>query len=75
MTDHNNRSLGNGIELVREDIFYPEGNWSIRLGDLTWSKREGWRKYYEALKADCYFRSAQEGLKAWESLGLGYAKP
>jgi hypothetical protein len=59
-----NRSLGDGIELVKEDIFRPEGQWSIRKGEMVWSKTEGWKRYYE-IKSDCIFLTADEAMQAW----------
>jgi hypothetical protein len=61
-----NRQLGNGIELVKEDIFWPEGQWSIRRGEMIWNKIQGWKRYYDADK-DCRFKTAEDALQAWES--------
>jgi hypothetical protein len=55
-----NRSLGEGVELVKEDTFWPEGQWSIRQGEKIWSKTAGWKRYYEADK-DCRFKTAEIG--------------
>jgi hypothetical protein len=62
-----NRKLADGIELIKEDIFWPEGQWSIRRGEMVWSKTEGWKKYYEIQRADSRFRSAEDAIRAWEN--------
>lgn len=59
-------SLGEGIELVKEGIFWPEGQWSIRKGEMVWSKVDGWRRYYEA-DENCRFSTAKDALGAWEN--------
>jgi hypothetical protein len=64
MSDH---KLPHGVELVKEDIFWPEGQWSVRRGDLVWGRKTGWRKYYEVDRSESYFRSAEDAMKAWES--------
>jgi hypothetical protein len=61
-----NCTLPDGIELVKEDIFWPEGQWSFRRGDLVWGKSAGWRKYYEVDRAESYFRTAGEAMTEWE---------
>lgn len=61
-----NRQLGDGVELVCEDTFLPEGNWSIHRGDLVWSKVEGWRKHYEVRRSDTHFETVEDAMKAWE---------
>ena len=63
------RSLGGGIELVKEDIFWPEGQWSIRKGEMVWSKAAGWQRYYEIDRATSIFRTADEALEAWNASG------
>ena len=45
------RQLGDGVELVCEDYFLPNRNWSIRRGDMVWSRVEGWRKHYEVKRS------------------------
>jgi hypothetical protein len=62
-----NRKLPDGVELVKEDIFWPEGRWSFRRGDLVWSRTVGWRKYHEVNREDSYFKTAEEAMAAWES--------
>jgi hypothetical protein len=62
-----NRQLGDGIELVREDVFYPEGEWSIRKAEMVWSKTAGWQRYYEIDRATSLFRTAEAALEAWNS--------
>jgi hypothetical protein len=48
-------------DIVRSDIFYPTGNWSIRKGELVLHRELGWKKYYEAMPADgCYFKTLEE---------------
>jgi hypothetical protein len=64
---NSNRSRGDGIELVKEDIFWPEGQWSIRKGKLVWSKTGGWKRYYEIEPATCIFRMADEALRSWNA--------
>jgi hypothetical protein len=54
------------VELVKEDIFWPEGQWSFRRGDLVWGRTVGWRKYYEVDRKDSYFTSAEDAMKVWE---------
>jgi hypothetical protein len=61
-----NCKLHDGVELVKEDIFWPEGRWSIRDGDLVWGRTGGWKKYYEVDRKDSYFKSADEAMKTWE---------
>jgi hypothetical protein len=59
--------LPSGVELVKEDIFWPEGRWSFRRGDLVWSRTLGWQKYYEAKREETQFKTAEEAMAAWES--------
>jgi hypothetical protein len=61
------RKLGNGIELVKEDTFWPKGQWSIRLGDLVWSRTAGWQKYYVVNREESQFKTAEAATKAWEN--------
>jgi hypothetical protein len=61
------RKLPDGVELVKEDIFWPEGRWSIRRGDLVWSLIDGWQKYYEVKNEDSRFKTAGAAIAAWES--------
>ena len=61
-----NRPLGDGVELVCDDTFLPEGNWLIRKGDMVWSKVEGWRKDFEVKRSDTHFETAEDAMKAWE---------
>ena len=63
----NTRQLEDGVELVKEDIFWPEGNWSIRRGEFVWSKTEGWLRYYDKNRGGCIFKTAEEALAAWEN--------
>jgi hypothetical protein len=37
---NDNRKLPDGIELAKENIFWPEGRWSFRRGGLVWSRLE-----------------------------------
>ncbi len=62
------RILPDGIELVKQDIFWPEGRWSFRRGDFVWSRMNGWQKYYEVKREESYFKSAEQAMKAWETL-------
>jgi hypothetical protein len=61
-----NRKLPEGVELVKEDTFWPEGQWSFRRSDLVWSRRAGWQKYYEVKREDSHFKTAEEAMAAWE---------
>jgi hypothetical protein len=63
-----NRTLPEGVGLVKEDTFWPEGRWSLHRGDLVWSRTNGWQKYYEVKRADSYFKTAEEAMAACESL-------
>jgi hypothetical protein len=54
------------VELVREDIFWPEGRWSFRRGDLVWSRIAGRQKYYEVNREESHFKTAEEAMVAWE---------
>ena len=62
------RKLPEGVELVKEDIFWPEGQWSFRRGELVWSRTARWQKYYEVNCEDSHFRTGEEAMAAWESL-------
>ena len=63
---HENRPLGDGAELVWERPFAgAEGNWSIRKGDMVWSKIEGWKKHHGVNHADTHFETAENALQAW----------
>jgi hypothetical protein len=64
---NDNRKLPDGVELVQEDVFWPEGRWSFRRGELVWSKTTGWRKYYTVNREDSYFKSEEDAMKAWKS--------
>jgi hypothetical protein len=64
---NDNRKLPDGVELAMEDIFWPEGRYSFRHGNLVWSRTIGWHKYYEVQREDSYFKSAEEAMKAWEA--------
>jgi hypothetical protein len=68
-----NRQLGDGIELVKEDIFWPEDQWSIRKGEMVWSKTESWKKYYEIDYPTCIFRTADEAMQAWNASSTSVA--
>jgi hypothetical protein len=61
--------LPDGVKLVKSDTFWPEGSWYF-IQDLAvplvWSHKDGWKKYYEANRADCHFHSAEDAMKAWE---------
>jgi hypothetical protein len=59
--------LEDGVELIKEDIFWPEGQWSFRRGNLVWSRTAGWQKYYEVKSEDCRFKTAEDAIKTWES--------
>ena len=60
-----NRSLGEGVELICELTFSPEGIWTIRKGDMVWSKIEGWKKHHGVNHADTHFETAENALQAW----------
>jgi hypothetical protein len=62
-----NRKLPDGVEIIKEDIFWPEGRFSIRRGDLIWSKAAGWQKYYEVRSEESRFKTAEEAMAAWET--------
>ena len=63
-----NRKLPDGVEVVKSDIFYPTGNWSIRNGEMVLLRELGWKKYYEAMPADgCYFKTHEEAASFLES--------
>jgi hypothetical protein len=61
-----NRSLGEGVELICELTFSPEGIWTIRKGDMVWSKIEGWKKHHGVIRPDTHFETAENALQAWE---------
>ena len=60
-----NRTLPDGIELVKADIFWPEGQFYFIRGEMVWSKTEGWKKYYEVNREDAHFKTAEEAMAAW----------
>jgi hypothetical protein len=62
-----NRKLADGVELVKEDIFWPEGEWSIHRGEFIWSRVSGWQKYYEVKREESQFKTAKEAMEAWDS--------
>jgi hypothetical protein len=62
-----NRKLPDGVELVKEDIFWPEGRWSFRRDNLVWSRMSGWKKYHEVKREDSHFKTVEEAMAAWES--------
>jgi hypothetical protein len=65
MTD--SPKLPDGVKLVKSDIFYPTGNWSIRRGELVPHRELGWKNYYEAVPTDgCYFKTAEEAVSFFE---------
>ena len=64
---NSNRNLEDGIELVKEDIFWPEGQWSIRKGEMVWSKTEGWKRYYEIEPATSIFQTPDEAMQSWNA--------
>ena len=63
--------LPDGVTLINSaalGIFCPEGNYYfVRELDvpLIWSRKDGWKKYYEVDRADSHFKSAEDALKAW----------
>jgi hypothetical protein len=67
VTMNENRKIADWVELVKEDTFWPKGQWSIRLGDLVWSRTAGWQKYYVVDREESQFKTAEEAMKAWES--------
>jgi hypothetical protein len=69
MTMKDDVKLADGVELEKEDIFWPEGRWCFRKGDLVWGRTGGWKKYYEVDRKHSYFKSAEEAMKTWESSG------
>ena len=64
-------NLPDGLKLVKSDTFWPEGQWYF-IRDLpvmlVWSRKDGWKKYYEVDRADAYFHSAEDAMRAWESV-------
>jgi len=62
-----NKKLPDGVELVKSDIFWPEGRFYFSSGEFVWSKTEGWKKYHEVNREDSHFRTAEEAIAAWES--------
>lgn len=62
----NNPKLPVGVKLKKSDIPGLESPWYFVRGEMVWSKREGWKDYYEGNRDDCYFKSAEEALEAWE---------
>jgi hypothetical protein len=62
-----NRELPDGVELVKSDIFWPEGRFYFIRGDFIWSRMNGWEKYYEVKREDSQFKTAEEAMAAWES--------
>jgi hypothetical protein len=64
-----NRSLGEGVELICELTFSPEGIWTIRKGDMVWSKIEGWKKHHGVIRPDTHFETAENAFA-----GVGTAK-
>jgi hypothetical protein len=65
-----NRQLGDGIKLVKEDIFWPDRQWSIRRGEMIWNKTAGWKRYFDA-DENCRFRTAEDALTAWNARPQG----
>jgi hypothetical protein len=61
------RKLPDGVELVQEDVFWPEGRWSFRRGDLVWSRVDGWQKYHVVDRKNSYFKTRIDAMNAWES--------
>ena len=59
--------LPDSVELVKSDIFWPEGRFYFCRGEFVWSKTEDWQKYYEVNRDDCHFKTAEEAMQAWES--------
>ena len=64
-----NSKLSVGVELLKSDIGGLECPWYFVRGDMIWSKTEGWKEFYEGNREDCYFKSVEEAMKAWESSG------
>jgi hypothetical protein len=64
-----NSKLPVGAELLKSDIGGLECPWYLVRGDMIWSKIEGWKEFYEGNREDCYFKSLEEAMKAWESSG------
>jgi hypothetical protein len=61
---NDNHRLPEGVELVKGDIFWPEGRWSFRRGDLVRSRTVGWQKYYEVNREETHFKAAEEAMAA-----------
>ena len=68
---NDNCKLPDRVKVVRSDTFWPEGPWYF-IQDLAvplvWSRKAGWRKYYEINWDGCHFHSKEEALKAWNSV-------
>lgn len=62
-----NHKLPDGVELVKSDIFWPEGRFYFCSGEFVWSKTAGWKKYYEVKREDSQFKNAEEAMAAWEN--------
>lgn len=65
MNDKN--KLPDGVQLVKSDTFWPEGQFYFIRGDFVWSRVEGWKKYYEVNREHAHFRSAEDAMSAWEN--------
>jgi hypothetical protein len=65
---NDNHKLPAGVELSKDTtVFYPEGQWTFRRGELVWSRINGWKKYYEVPRQESHFKTAEEAKKAWLS--------
>ena len=61
----NSPNLPVNVHLVKSDISGLDCPWYFVRGEMVWSKKEGWKDYYEGKRDDCYFKSAEEAMKAW----------
>jgi hypothetical protein len=62
-----NHKLPDGVQLVKSDTFWPEGRFYFIRGEMVWSRKDGWKKYYEVNREDAHFKTAEEAMAAWES--------
>jgi len=65
--EQNSLKLPDGLQIVKSDVGGLECPWYFVRGEMVWSKKEGWKAYYEGNRDDCYFKSAREAMEAWEN--------
>ena len=63
--------LPDGVKLVNSatfGVFYPEGNYYFVRDSyvpMIWSKKSGWKKYYEVDYAESRFQTMMDAIEAW----------